>query len=180
MVRMRTSLLFQKGAKFKIDYLKNGCPFCTWMVRGDKVLASCEAQWIWGSVSGRFSIWWLDWEEHHCYIHKEHYMHKNTSPRRVAHSSFQQGRSVVTKCSHYAQPKACEGASKEEEGGGLCEPASTPTHYVSHLSVEPPHIMWRASAEPRTPSSCQSVGGFPAAQDTVNTILLIAKHMKNT
>ena len=142
MVRMRTSLLFQKGAKFKIDYLKNGCPFCTWMVRGDKVLASCEAQWIWGSVSGRFSIWWLDWEEHHCYIHKEHYMHKNTSPRRVAHSSFQQGRSVVTKCSHYAQPKACDGASEEEEGGGLCEPASTtPTHYVSHQSGAPTHYV---------------------------------------
>ena len=52
------------------------------------------------------------------------------------------GWSVVTKCSHYAQPKACEGASEEEEGGGLCEPASTtPTHYVSHHSGAPTHYV---------------------------------------
>ena len=119
----------------------------------------------------------IDWEDHLCYIQK----HKNTSPRRVAHSSFQQGRSVVTKCSHYAQPKACEGASEEEEGGGLCEPASTtPTYYVSyHHSGAPAHYV-TSQRWTLNPLSCQSVGGFPAAQDTVHTILLIDKHAKNT
>ena len=154
------------------------------MVHGWCVVTLCEAQLIWGGCLVFVKYLMIDWEDHPCYIRKQYQVHKNTSPRRVAHSSFQQGSSVVTKCSHYAQPKACEGASEEEEGGGLCEPASTtPTHYVSHHHKWSPHTLCDEPAlNPEPPRAVsQWEGSLPhRTLSSVHTLLLIDKHAKNT